>query len=208
MRLAPEHQFPTGLNDAYAGLKWAADNTSILSVDLAKGFIVGGASAGAQFTTVLTHRARDDPFFSARKPTGQVLQCPCLIHPEVVPEKYKSELLSMEQNAKAIGISKELVYEFYETYGAPPDDPECSPLLYTSHRNLPPAFIQVTGLDPVRDDALLYGRLLKESDVPTKIEVYPGVPHLFPFWFPTIGQAKKWEEDLEDGLRWLLHKNE
>jgi acetyl esterase/lipase len=45
-------------------------------------------------------------------------------------------------------------------------------------KNLPPAFLQVAGMDPLRDDAIIYERVLKEEhSINTKINVYPGVPH-------------------------------
>jgi len=202
-RLAPEHKFPTSINDAYAGLKWTVENAFQLSASLSKGFIVGGASAGAQMTAVLTARAQDDPFL-VNKITGQLLQCPCLIHPDAYPEEYKSELLSLEQNATAWGMNKELVHELYNVWGAPPNDPECSPILYQSRQGLPPAYLQICGQDPFRDEGLLYERLLNKSGAQTKLDVYPGLPHLFHFWFPNIKQAAKLEQDFKAGVRWLL----
>lgn len=52
--------------------------------------------------------------------------------------------------------------------GGNPADPEVSPLLYPSHRGLPPALIQICGLDPLRDEALLYDRILRDDGVKTK----------------------------------------
>lgn len=49
-RLAPEHPFPTSVEDAFDVVKWcaasASSDSSILPCDLRQGFIVGGASAG------------------------------------------------------------------------------------------------------------------------------------------------------------------
>ena len=53
-----------------------------------------------------------------------------------------------------------------------PTDPEISPVLATSHANLPPTFFQICGLDPVRDDAFLYDRLLREAGCKTYVKVY------------------------------------
>ncbi|KAJ7780577.1 Alpha/Beta hydrolase protein [Mycena maculata] len=208
-RLAPEHPHPTGVNDCYTALKWvltaAAESQSLLGADVKKGFIIAGLSAGGHLAAVLAHRARDDPFFKDREITGQILQVPAVLNPNAaVPEKYKPSLLSFEQNKLAPGLTADSIRLSFERLGGDPSDPEVSPLLYSSHAGLPPAVIQVCGLDPLRDEALLYEKLLKNESVETRLTVYPGVPHAFNYGFPGIKMAAKWEEDYRAGLRWLL----
>lgn len=46
------------------------------------------------------------------------------------------------------------------------------------HENLPPAYFQIDGMDPLRDEALIYATILEEeSGVKTKVDVYSGLPH-------------------------------
>ncbi|KAK7048299.1 Abhydrolase-3 domain-containing protein [Favolaschia claudopus] len=203
-RLAPEHPHPTGLNDSYAALKWAAENAGLLSADLSKGFIIAGLSAGGHFAATIAHRARDDEFFKDRPLTGQILQIPPLVNPNAVPERFESVLLSHEQNKDAPVLSLKSIFWCYNQLGGNPADPEVSPLLYTSHQGLPPAVIQICGLDPLRDEGMLYDRLLREASVKTRTSVYPGVPHTFQYSFPHFKAAKTWEQDYRAGIRWLL----
>ena len=63
------------------------ENTQSLKVDLSKGFIVGGHSAGGNLSAVLALQARDDPFFAGRQITGQLLREPVTIHPDGYPDR-------------------------------------------------------------------------------------------------------------------------
>ncbi|KAF9265304.1 alpha/beta-hydrolase [Marasmius fiardii PR-910] len=176
-RLAPEHPFPTAVNDLTTALKYVASHPDTFSASLKKGFLVGGQSAGGNLAAVQSWIARDDPFFKDTPLTGQLLQIPAVIHHQAVPDKYKPFLLSFEQNKDAPILSRENSFLIparpfqLELYKASPEDPRASPLLLSSHRGLPPAFLQVCGLDPLRDEGLLYEKVLKEAGVPTKLEV-------------------------------------
>ncbi|KAF8208872.1 Alpha/Beta hydrolase protein [Mycena galopus ATCC 62051] len=203
-RLAPEHPHPTPLNDSYAALKWAAASTELLCADLKKGFIIAGLSAGGHLASIIAHRARDDPFFEEKKLTGSLLQIPAVLNHNACPEKYKPLLLSYEQNKDAPLLATERVLWVMGLLGGNPADPEVSPLLYPSHKGLAPTVIQVCGLDPLRDEGLLYDSILREEGVKTRTIAYPGVPHGFQYLFPAFKQALKWEQDYREGLQWLL----
>jgi acetyl esterase/lipase len=51
-RLAPEHPFPTGFNDACAGVAWLADNAASFGGDRHRLF-VGGHSAGGHYAALM-----------------------------------------------------------------------------------------------------------------------------------------------------------
>jgi len=63
-------------------------------------------------------------------------------------------------------------------------------------------------MDPLRDDALIYESILKENGVPTRLEVYPGIPHGGLDFLPMLSQSKKSLRDMKAGVEWLLsHKS-
>ncbi|KAJ7686606.1 Alpha/Beta hydrolase protein [Mycena olivaceomarginata] len=213
-RLAPEHPFPIGLNDCYSALKWTVENATRIFADPNKGFLVGGNSAGGYLATVLAHRARDDPLVLNHKITGQILQYPRVLSRAAYPPQ--------SQNKDGPGLTAASIDFIAGLVKAPPSDPEYSPLL-APHEGLAPTYIQVCGLDPLRDEALLYERLLREADVKTSLDMrvdhhgershnliciehrrYPGVPHGFNFAFPHLAASIKFEADLNAGLAWLL----
>ena len=73
------------------------------------------------------------------------------------------------------------------------------------HGNLPPAYIQVCGSDPLRDEGLLYEEILStESKVKTRLDVYQGLPHHFWQFFPDFPGNVKHTQDTIAGLKWLL----
>ncbi|KAI0741789.1 Alpha/Beta hydrolase protein [Daedaleopsis nitida] len=203
-RLAPEHVFPTAHEDAYIALKWVVDNTSKLRISLDKGFLVGGDSVGANLVAAMALQAREDPFFSNHPLTGQYLREPLVLHPDAVPVEYRSRMRSYEQNGNAPIINKKLLELYFTMYSANPEDPRLSPALAASHAGLPPAFIQVMECDPLRDDGILYEKLLRKAGTPTKLVLYPGLTHGSHIWFPMISKSIKIDRDERDGLRWLL----
>ncbi|EIW59727.1 uncharacterized protein TRAVEDRAFT_121361 [Trametes versicolor FP-101664 SS1] len=223
-RRAPEYPFPTGINDAFAALKWAGlyrtavrtpfltslqakKNAGSFNADLSKGFLVGGPSAGGNFAAILAHRAKADPEFSQHPLTGQILQYPVTVHPDVVPEEYELHRLRPDDgrgHPPHALHARVLPAQHAELLQAPPADPDVSPLLQRSFDGLPPALVQVCGMDPLRDDGLLYAEKLKKAGVPTRLRVYPGAPHAFHICFPQTKIAQRFEAELKDAVRWML----
>ncbi|KAJ8502095.1 hypothetical protein ONZ51_g145 [Trametes cubensis] len=210
-RLAPEHPFPTPLNDCYDALRWTASNTSLLKADLGKGFIVGGESAGGNMSAVLAHIVRDDPFFEGRRLTGQFLCEPqrdiCSCAGAIYPNRLKSKFQSLFELTGEPTLTEWMLTPFYAWYNAPASDPRFSPLLYPSHKGLPRAYIQAMGLDLLRDDALVYAEVLREAGVEVEIDLHPGVPHAFYYCFPFISAAAKVRDGADRGIEWLLRVN-
>ncbi|CAG8010908.1 unnamed protein product [Penicillium olsonii] len=203
-RLAPENKFPIGFEDSFDVVRWVASHGSKqLPVDLQRGFLLGGTSAGANFTAGIAHLAVREGLSPPL--TGLLFLAGSFCHPDARPAKYRDRILSVDEINDAPGLTRKSIDYFAAKYGAPPTDKRLSPLLFESHSDLAKkAVFYVCGWDPRRDEALLFEQLLKEESTRTKLYVYPGLPHGFWTTCPDLDVSKSWQEDLVQGVQFLL----
>ncbi|KAF7197759.1 AB hydrolase superfamily protein B1A11.02 [Pseudocercospora fuligena] len=212
-RLAPEWKFPYAINDCYDATKWAsqvAANASTLGADPSQGFIIGGTSAGGNIACAISHLWRDNK--DSPPVTGAHLMIPAVCDASHFPEELKADHKSWDDLELAPILSRKACDLFMGNYIPKVEDrgdPLFAPLLWpTGHKNLPPQYFQIDGADPLRDEALIYERILREKEgVTTKVDVYPGQPHGFNSIFPQMKASKKWHEDSVQGVKWLLEQN-
>ncbi|KAJ5329505.1 Alpha/Beta hydrolase protein [Penicillium brevicompactum] len=205
-RLAPEHPFPTAPNDIWESVKWIATNEAILDADLTKGFVLGGGSAGGNLTIVTAHRSIKERL--SPPITGVLASIPVCMSAETVPEKYKEIWVSQEQNANAPGnpgLDSESKGGYETMYKQDFLSEDFTPFASTAPFSaIPRTYVQVAGLDVLRDDGIVYAKTLKDSGVDVRLEVYPGVPHgHFNLW-PRLKQSIKSQEDTIWHAGWLL----
>ncbi len=169
-RLAPEHKFPTGVDDAIAATKWIADNANGLGIDASR-LSVGGDSAGGNFAAVVAISARDG---NGPAIAGQVLIYPstdlALVHP------------SHSEPETSILLTHSVIRWFCDHYlnsAADVDDWRASPARVKSLAGLPPAYVLTAGADPLRDEGDEYAKRLKEAGVPVTYRTFPGQFHGF-----------------------------
>ncbi|KAJ3527570.1 hypothetical protein NM208_g10635 [Fusarium decemcellulare] len=220
-RLAPEYSFPTGVLDCWDVLKWAVANASQLGADPTLGLLVGGSSAGSNIAAVLAHVAIKEQL---QPPiTGQWLCVPYLLPPELVPDEYVPDYTSGWTNCsdpvlgplqdgpddKTTGfIQTMLKADVHSPLFSPFSEAWYPPKQGTTthkDRKLPKAFFQVAGLDPLRDHALIYRRVLEEEwKVSTRLELYESYGHMFWTNWPEMERSQDYWRDMLDGVRWLL----
>ncbi|OQD86672.1 hypothetical protein PENANT_c007G11097 [Penicillium antarcticum] len=205
-RLAPEHKFPTAPNDIWDSVQWIAANASAIDADLSKGFVIGGGSAGGNLSIVTAHRSVKEKLFPPI--TGVLASIPVCMSQETVPEKYKELWISREQNANAPGnpgLNAKSIGGYETLYRQDFLSEDFSPFMSTAPFSaLPRTYVQVAGLDILRDDGLIYAKALQDNDVEVKFDAYPGMPHgHFNLW-PRLKQSIKSQEDTIWHAGWLL----
>lgn len=167
-RLAPEHPFPTPVEDCYAATVWVVEHAAELGLD-ARRLAVMGDSAGGNMAAVVCLMARDRG--------GPAIALQVLIYPAV---DFLTEFPSKLENADAPILCKRDIDNAHRLYfhGSDGDraDPYASPLR-AKHHDLPPALVQTAQHDPIRDDGAAYARALREAGVPVRYTNYVDAVH-------------------------------
>ena len=143
-RLAPQHPFPAGVDDAIAV------TSEIL--DLGRRVVVGGDSAGGNLAAAVARHFAGRPGL-----VGQVLVYPCIDPRLSTP----SALEFIEGLTTRPGLV--WCYEHYLA-GASPHDPLVD-LTGPVPQGLAPAVVLTVGHDPVRDEGIAYARGLASAGV-------------------------------------------
>ena len=180
-RLAPEHPFPDGLNDAYAVLEWLHENAADLDADPAL-IAVCGDSAGGNLAAALALMARDLG--------GPSLALQVLIYPALDPTLSSR---SFESLAVGFGLTRSDMQFFWGLYlksSKDADDPYASPLQASSFKGVAPALIVTAELDPLVDEGELYGERLRAAGAPARTVRYDGMVHGFMSYLGRIDSAR------------------
>ncbi len=168
-RLAPEHRFPSAVDDAIASTDWVASHAGRLGIDPNR-LAVGGDSAGGNLAAVVALHAREH---------GPVLRHQALIYPVT---DSRTDTASYEENARGYMLERDDMAWFFDHY-APRDrdrdDPRLAPLRAASHAGLPPALVVTAGFDPLRDDGTSYARALEAAGTPVGLLENPSLIHGF-----------------------------
>jgi acetyl esterase len=169
-RLAPEHPFPTPLDDSWRALVWTAKNASSFGGDGTR-LAVMGDSAGGNLAAVCALRARDE---GAPDIAMQVLVYPvtdCDLETASYRENGVGHLLTLDDMA--------WFFSCYTASGADRTDWRISPLRASDLRGVAPAIVITAEFDPLRDEGQAYARRLSEAGVPVVNLPYDGMIHAF-----------------------------
>ena len=169
-RLAPEHPFPAGLNDALAAVRWAGEHVAELAGARVP-LMVAGDSAGANLSTVVARLLRDEG-------TGPALAAQLLLYPSTDGDIEHERLRRFEPPS----LTREEIAWYFDQ--VMPDrsqrlDPRFAPLRADDLSGLPPAFVGTVEDDLLREEAECYAQRLAEAGVPVQARVYRGTFHGF-----------------------------
>jgi len=170
---APEvAPFPAGLNDCVSGLKWVHANAEALNIDPAR-IVVAGESGGGNLTLATGLKLKQDGDLGLIK--GLYALCP-YIAGEWPQDRYPSStenngiLLDLHSNRGAMGYG-------IEAFNA--RDPLAWPGFASLEdvKGLPPTVISVNECDPLRDEGIVFYRLLLRAGVAARCRQVMGTVH-------------------------------
>ncbi len=173
-RLAPEHRFPTALQDAWDALNWLRAEGASLGLDTRR-LAIGGDSAGGTLSAVCALMARD---------AGLKLALQLLFYPGCTG---RCDLPSHQAFGRGFLLDVSTIDWFFNQYidEADRDDWRFAPLNAPDHSGLPPAWIGLAECDPLVDGGMRYADALRMAGVPVDLDIYRGMVH----GFITMGRA-------------------
>ncbi|KAH7359695.1 Alpha/Beta hydrolase protein [Pyrenochaeta sp. MPI-SDFR-AT-0127] len=214
-RHTPEHTFPTAWHDSQDAFAWLHKNIEKVGGDPSK-VLVGGVSAGGQLAASLTlekHLGKSEVLKGLPEIAGQILIIPCLAAMGTYdqgPGK-KLKVSSYVENEFAPVLPKTTVEFFSGLLKVDNPDLKDTKLNIVNAtedevKGLPPTVFGIAGLDPLRDEALLYAKLLSEANVPTETRLFKGVPHGHRRFGAALKASEHWDQCIEEGILWALSK--
>lgn len=200
--LAPEHRFPTQIEQAHAALVWLHEHAAELGLDPDR-IGVAGTSAGASIAAALTIANRERTRIRIRLRL-QLLEVPVT--------DLTGRHLDLRAT-RALGIPSVIALRelrsVARTYLADRSDarnPLASPLLADSHEGLPEAVILTAEYDPLRGDGIAYGAKLRAAGVDASTVQYLGVTHDTAIFTGALAAARRWHADVVSTLA-RLHED-
>ena len=169
-RLAPEHRYPTAVDDAYAALEWVGKHLGDIAgreVPL----IVAGDGAGGNLAAVTAIRARDR--------SGPPIALQVLIYPVTDADFDRPSYLDPENQVLLTREGMVWCWDHYLPESSRRTEPDASPLHTENLQGLPPAVILTAEHDVLRDEGEAYAARLQEAHVPTDLQRYWGQIHGF-----------------------------
>ena len=194
-RLAPEHPFPAGLEDAVEAYQLMLDK-GINPQQI----VIAGDSAGGGLTLSLMLRLKE---LELPLPAGAVLMSPLLDMTEQAPSRNKNA-----RNDTALPPPSSRGMNPREMYIGDVDrkDPLVSPI-YGDFHGLPPCYLLVSDTEMLLDDSLRLARRAHQYRMSVKLDIWHRLPHVW-ISVPFLPESHSAHKRIGQFIRTLLDGNE
>ncbi|WP_338889372.1 alpha/beta hydrolase [Rhodococcus sovatensis] len=184
-RLSPEFPYPAAVEDCVAAVTWATNNAGELGGDVSRVGLLG-TSAGACLAACTALHLRDR---YRRDHRGPIPVMQALIEPALDD---RDGTPSMVQGGDAVFWNTRNAMLSWQHYLAGrPADEFTSPSREQDLSGLPPTYLTVNELDPLRDQGIDYARRLLAADVRVEMHCWPGAFHGFRMFDTDLGRRTR-----------------
>jgi acetyl esterase/lipase len=171
-RLAPEHPYPAGAEDCYAGLAWTGEHAAELGIDRDR-LLIAGVSAGGGLSAAVALMARDR---GGPALIGQMLGCPMLDDRNQTPSSYELDRqATWDRNSNLTAWGAVLG----EARGSDGVSEYAAPARATDLSGLPPAYLDVGSVETFRDETIDYAARIWQAGGTAELHVWSGGYHGF-----------------------------
>jgi acetyl esterase len=193
-RLAPEHRFPTAVDDAWNAVQWIAKEGEALGLD-PRQLALGGDSAGGTLATVCATLARD---------AGLPVALQALFYPGCAARQVSA---SHRRYHQGLVLEQAHIEYFFSQYIADTEreDWRFAPLNTPDLEGVAPAWFGLAECDPLFDDGVAYADKLRAAGVAADLEIYRGVTHEFIKMGRALPEARQAHEHAAAALQQALH---
>jgi acetyl esterase len=190
-RLAPEHKFPTALDECRAVVAHLRDHGADWGVD-SRRLAIGGDSAGANLSVAVALSLRDTE--------PDLLALLVLVYGVFGLTDSTSRRLFGE---RADALSNRDMEYYYDCYVRGPEDRHDHrvDVLTADLRGLPPAFISAAAMDLLLDDSIAMKVRMDDAGVPSRLKIYDGVLHGFLHYTRILDAANEAIDDAAQAIR-------
>lgn len=170
-RLAPEHRYPTAVDDSYAALTWVGEHLADVAGRDDVPLIVAGDSAGGNLAAVMAQRARDRG--------GPAIALQVLIYPVVDADFDRPSYTDADNQLLLTRDAMVWFWDHYAPDAAARHEPDASPLRAASLAGLAPAVVLTAEHDVLRDEGEEYAEQLRAAGVTVDARRHAGQTHGF-----------------------------
>jgi acetyl esterase len=171
------YPYPAGLNDCTSALRWVNDHRRQLGLS---SLTIIGESGGGNLSLATTLKAKKDGHLDMIDGVYAMVPYISGMYGRAESERARELPSSVENDGYLMSCAlMDVMACVYDPNGEHVTDPLCWPFHATIDelRGLPPHFISVNELDPLRDEGLGYVRNLKRAGATVATRTVPGVCH-------------------------------
>jgi acetyl esterase/lipase len=168
-RLAPEHRFPTAVDDSVAAVRWVDEHIEQIAGRRVP-LVVAGDSAGGNLTAVVSLRARA---------AGPQIAAQVLVYPVTDAD---CETACYRDPANQLLLTRDAMVWFWSHYAPDPAvraHPDASPLRAADLSGLPPTIAVFAEHDVLRAEGEAYVDRLRAAGVHVAQRCFAGQMHAF-----------------------------